>query len=199
MGNRATITTKDGVNKFGLYVHWNGGRDTVEAVLNYLVTQDITFETELDFLREVKEVYKFAFGNKYDINIWEQCDLDNYDNGVFILDKDKVQIIGRMYAPTTEQNEYDLLEMTEYIEEKMKERNFIKEQYLESVYNKIKQWSFKYKIDYDKNKILVEDQYKKFDKENSNKPRYKKIQQEMKEMYGGDYIEFKTGDFGGEW
>ena len=31
MGNRAVITTKE--RKIGLYLHWNGGRDTVEPVL----------------------------------------------------------------------------------------------------------------------------------------------------------------------
>ena len=33
MGNRAVITTPD--RKLGLYLHWNGGRDTVEPLLRY--------------------------------------------------------------------------------------------------------------------------------------------------------------------
>lgn len=33
MGNRAVITTED--KKLGIYLHWNGGRDSVEAFLRY--------------------------------------------------------------------------------------------------------------------------------------------------------------------
>ena len=33
MGNRAVITTKD--HDLALYLHWNGGRDTVEPLLKY--------------------------------------------------------------------------------------------------------------------------------------------------------------------
>lgn len=33
MGNRTVITTAE--RKIGLYLHWNGGRDTVEPLLRY--------------------------------------------------------------------------------------------------------------------------------------------------------------------
>ena len=33
MGNRAVITTPE--RKVGLYIHWNGGRDTIEPLLRY--------------------------------------------------------------------------------------------------------------------------------------------------------------------
>lgn len=32
-GNRAVITTED--KRIGVYIHWNGGRDSVEAFLKY--------------------------------------------------------------------------------------------------------------------------------------------------------------------
>lgn len=40
MGNRAVITTSKDVevdksNDIGIYLHWNGGRDSVEAFLTY--------------------------------------------------------------------------------------------------------------------------------------------------------------------
>ena len=37
MGNRAVITTRDAFdhNGLGIYVHWNGGRDSVNAFLTY--------------------------------------------------------------------------------------------------------------------------------------------------------------------
>lgn len=33
MGNRAVITTTD--QRIGIYLHWNGGKDSVEAFLKY--------------------------------------------------------------------------------------------------------------------------------------------------------------------
>lgn len=37
MGNRAVITTRENFDNdgIGIYVHWNGGRDSVEAFLAY--------------------------------------------------------------------------------------------------------------------------------------------------------------------
>lgn len=37
MGNRAVITTKE--RELALYLHWNGGRDTVEPLLRYCELQ----------------------------------------------------------------------------------------------------------------------------------------------------------------
>lgn len=37
MGNSAIITTRE--RKFGLYLHWNGGRDTVGPLLRYCELQ----------------------------------------------------------------------------------------------------------------------------------------------------------------
>ena len=41
MGNRAIITTKEGYqnNGAGIYLHWNGGRDSVEGFLLYAKLQ----------------------------------------------------------------------------------------------------------------------------------------------------------------
>ena len=37
MGNRAVITTRENFNNdgVGVYLHWNGGRDSVQAFLTY--------------------------------------------------------------------------------------------------------------------------------------------------------------------
>lgn len=37
MGNRAVITTPE--RKVGVYLHWNGGRDTIEPLLKYCELQ----------------------------------------------------------------------------------------------------------------------------------------------------------------
>lgn len=35
MGNRAVITTRKDLKDIGVYLHWNGGRDSVEGFLTY--------------------------------------------------------------------------------------------------------------------------------------------------------------------
>ena len=39
MGNRAVITTRS--KDIGVYLHWNGGRDSVEAFLKYCELKEI--------------------------------------------------------------------------------------------------------------------------------------------------------------
>ena len=35
MGNRAVITTRKDLKDIGVYLHWNGGRDSVEGFITY--------------------------------------------------------------------------------------------------------------------------------------------------------------------
>ena len=44
MGNRAVITTKE--RDLALYLHWNGGRDTVEPLLKYCELQGYRTTTD---------------------------------------------------------------------------------------------------------------------------------------------------------
>ena len=47
MGNSAIITTRE--RKFGLYLHWNGGRDTVGPLLRYCELQGYRPPSEDDY------------------------------------------------------------------------------------------------------------------------------------------------------
>lgn len=89
--------------------------------------------------------------------------------------------------------------MLESITECVREFEFFKNNYIEPMYDLIKTNMFKYKVDYDNNKVLIENKAEGFTEDNPNKKTYIKVQAEMKEMYGGDYITFSTEDFGGEW
>ena len=117
MGNRAVITASRSMNvakskDIGIYVHWNGGRDSVEAFLKYC---------ELKGYREPdKDSYGWArlcqvianfFGGTTSIGIDNCCNLDcdNYDNGVYIISGWK--IVDRKYHSGAEQREYNLEEM----------------------------------------------------------------------------------------
>ena len=123
MGNRAVITASKEIDiqkskDIGIYLHWNGGRDSVEAFLKYC---------ELKGYREPdKDNYGWArlcqvignfFGGTASVGIDNCCNLDcdNYDNGVYIIEGWK--IVGRKYHSGAEQNNYDLAEMLIGIDE----------------------------------------------------------------------------------
>ena len=120
MGNRAVITTmkeweNDGI---GVYIHWNGGRDSVEAFLTYCKMKGYR-EPDGDcygWARLCQVIGNF-FGGTASIGIdklWF-LDRDNGDNGVYLLEG--WDIVERFYHDGPEQHEYDLQEMLKAIDE----------------------------------------------------------------------------------
>lgn len=114
MGNRAVITTREGFenNGIGIYLHWNGGRDSVEAFLKYCELKG--------YRRPDKDNYGWArlcqvignfFGgaNSVGIDVLNKLDCDNWDNGVYIIEGWK--IVGREFFEGREQMNYKLEEM----------------------------------------------------------------------------------------
>lgn len=110
MGNRAVITTKQ--KDLGVYLHWNGGRDSVEPVLTYCRIKG--------YRNPNKDIYGWArlcqvLGNclggglSLGINTYGKLDVNNGDNGVYIIDENW-NIAGREFFKRQEQQEYDFLE-----------------------------------------------------------------------------------------
>ena len=121
MGNRAVITTRN--EQIGIYLHWNGGRDSVEAFLKYCELKGHR-PPEVDnygWARMCQVIGNF-FGGETSIGIdrTDALDCDNWDNGVYIIEKWK--IIGRKYKRGSEQQEYDLFEMLKAINERQPEK-----------------------------------------------------------------------------
>ena len=121
MGNRAVITTED--KKIGVYVHWNGGRDSIEAFLKYCELKGFRApETDCYGWARLCQVIANYFGGSglsIGIDRYECLDTDNGDNGVYIIKDWK--IIDRLYFTGTEQKEYDLDKMLKSIEESQPE------------------------------------------------------------------------------
>ena len=124
MGNRAVITTrKAGVNPAnsdatGVYLHWNGGRDSVEAFLAYCkLKQFRSPENDNYGWARLCQVIGNYFGGGLSIGIGPCCtlDCDNLDNGTYIIAD--WEIVGRAYFEGREQNEYNLNEMLMDIDE----------------------------------------------------------------------------------
>lgn len=100
MGNRAVITTAPfGLDNVGIYVHWNGGRESIEAFL--------AVARELDMLRPNDSCYGLArltqiignyFGGGLSLGIGKVRELDynNGDNGTYLIDGDW-EIVGREF------------------------------------------------------------------------------------------------------
>lgn len=110
MGNRAVITTRN--KDLGVYLHWNGGRDSVEAFLKYCKLKDYrTPERDCYGWARLCQVIGNYFGGELSIGIdkYEKLDTDNGDNGVYVIENWK--IVDRLFIDWPEQNEYDLISM----------------------------------------------------------------------------------------
>ena len=105
MGNRAVITTRN--KDIGLYIHWNGGYDSVRAFLLYCKIKRFQPLEEGGWA-----CLAYVIGNYFknieevEINTLNNLDCDNYDNGLYITEK--WDIVGREYHTGPEQDEYKL-------------------------------------------------------------------------------------------
>lgn len=133
MGNRAVITTEDNFNNngVGVYVHWNGGRDSVRAFLTYCKMRHFRApETDhYGWARLVQVIANFFEGGlSVGIDTVNNLDCDNGDNGVYIIEK--WNIVDRKHHEWSEQMEYDLKGMLVYIDERMPEAERLGEEYI---------------------------------------------------------------------
>lgn len=115
MGNRAIITTQNDFdnNGIGVYVHWNGGYDSVSAFLKYCELRGFRppEEDEYGWARLCQIIGNYFGGDlSVGIDMLNKLPLRNCDNGVYIIEKWK--IIGRQYTyGKNEQMNYDICDM----------------------------------------------------------------------------------------
>jgi hypothetical protein len=117
MGNRAVITTSKAKDVWrstdiGVYLHWNGGRDSVEAFLTYCRMKGYRSPEQDNYgWARLCQVIGNFFGGGYSLGI-DRCknlDCNNFDNGTYIIED--WQIVGRRYFEGEEQAEHLLLDM----------------------------------------------------------------------------------------
>ena len=122
MGNRAVITASTAADvaasrDIGVYLHWNGGRDSVEAFLEYCKRRGFRSpeQDSYGWARLCQVVGNFL-GGDLSIGIDQCCklDCDNFDNGVYIIRN--WAIVGRQYFGGSEQHEYNLEDMVRDID-----------------------------------------------------------------------------------
>jgi len=106
MGNRAVITTED--KRIGVYVHWNGGRDSVEAFIEYCKIKGYTAPERDNYgWARLCQVISNFFGGSLSIGI---DTLDNLDCGNMFVIKNW-EIIGRNGFKGTEQDSHNRIKM----------------------------------------------------------------------------------------
>lgn len=138
MGNRAVITSKENFENdgIGIYVHWNGGRDSIEAFLKYCELKSYrepTFDN-YGWARLTQVISNFFGGTtSIGVDVVSHLDCDNYDNGVYIIDG--WEIVDRKYFEGEEQSGYSLEEMLIGIDERQPEEEQLGE---ETIRNKLK-------------------------------------------------------------
>lgn len=129
MGNRAVITTEE--KKIGVYLHWNGGYDSVNAFLTYCKLRDFREPEDDNYgWARLCQIIGNYFGGDLSIGIdtLDCLDCKNGDNGVYIIKN--WEIVGREFAPRFEQNEYDLVKMVIEIDEEQPEKSRLGADYI---------------------------------------------------------------------
>lgn len=113
MGNRAVITTRK--RDLGVYLHWNGGRDSVEAFLEYCRLRGFRAPETDDYgwARLCQVVCNYMGGGGLSVGVWpyttdEAALSAGDDNGVYVTEGWRV--VGRVlpWEGFEEQREYDL-------------------------------------------------------------------------------------------
>jgi hypothetical protein len=82
MGNRATLKFKDEANQPNIYLHWNGGRASVQAFLNVAKAMELRADS-YGVARMCQVVGNFFGGN---LSLGCSNNLGDYsDNGIYII------------------------------------------------------------------------------------------------------------------
>lgn len=120
MGNRAVITTKENFinNGVGVYLHWNGGRDSVESFLKYMKLKGHRAPDQDCYgWARLCQVVGNYFGGTTSIGIdtVDHLDVDNGDNGTYFIKG--WDIVDRKYFNGREQNTYNIDEILIRIDE----------------------------------------------------------------------------------
>jgi hypothetical protein len=124
MGNRAVIAfTNNGIksdNAPAIYLHWNGGRDSVEAFLEVAKQLNVRGNDPQYGCARLTQIIGNYFGGTLSLGVgcYDTMEKDNYDNGVYWVHN--WEIVDRKYNRNSEQYEHDHDEMVKEVLEKNK-------------------------------------------------------------------------------
>ena len=124
MGNRAVIAfvndkgEKD-KNSVGIYLHWNGGRDSVEGFLQ--AAKDYGLRSGSYGVARLTQIIGNGLGGTLSLGVDQvkNLDCDNYDNGTYWVDQN-FDIVDREFidrAGFKEQQQYPLADFVKSLKE----------------------------------------------------------------------------------
>ena len=101
MGNRAVIHIEG--QDTGIYMHWNGGRDSVEPLLQ--VARDYGIRGDDNGTARLTQIIGNTLGGKLSLGVssLDRLDMDNGDNGTYVIN-DKFEIVERLYMHNVPEN-----------------------------------------------------------------------------------------------
>lgn len=121
MGNRAVITTAE--RKIGVYLHWNGGRDTVEPLLQRCELKGYRAPSSDDYgWARLCQVVGNFFGGTLSVGVMLYSDegrMDPGDNGIYAIEGWRSVDRILPYESLVEQKQYDFDEMLRAFDESM--------------------------------------------------------------------------------
>ncbi len=156
MGNRAVITTEENFNKMkgiGIYLHWNGGYDSVEGFLEYCRLRSFRPPERDDYgwarLCQVIGNFMGADGCSVGIDDIDNLDVNNGDNGTYFIKDWK--IVGRKFNEHPEQKDYPLMVFLEAVDESQPVAQQIGKEMIEGLIHHGKiisqiSWNYSYEI-----------------------------------------------------
>lgn len=111
MGNRAVITTAPfSESNVGIYVHWNGGRASIEGFLKAcrdLQYRDPSLDDSYAMARLTQVIGTFFGGStSLGIGVVSKLDADNGDNGTYVIGEGW-QIVERLHVNPLGEEEVD--------------------------------------------------------------------------------------------
>lgn len=122
MGNRAVITIKDKHRPkedwASLYLHYNGGRDSVEPFLKVAKLYGIRCNADPSYgMARLSQLIGNTLGGTLSLGVgpYKSLDTNNFDNGTYIIDN--WEIIEREFFSGQEQTEYNQEECIKEIRE----------------------------------------------------------------------------------
>lgn len=131
MGNRAVIATEK--KDLGIYLHWQGGRDSVEGFLEFCKRKNYPSPeySQEGWARLIQVISNFMGSSVY-VGLYNELDTDNFDNGVYIIKNWK--IVDRLFHEGAEQQEYPLEDFVKELNSKQPENFRLSEDQLPKLF-----------------------------------------------------------------
>ena len=127
MGNRAVLAFvndegKKDKNSVGIYLHWNGGRDSVEGFLQ--TAKDYGLRSGSYGVARLTQIIANGLGGTLSlgVDLLKNLDCDNYDNGVYWIDQN-FNIVDREYISRPDFKEQQQYSLTEFVKSLKKDND----------------------------------------------------------------------------